>query len=460
MIINVKLPLVNLKKINGLQMGDSELQELDLNINWHPCSQMKDYEIFKPLIINKAYGCYLELSNGKRIIDAISSWWCKSLGHNNFELKQALISQINKFEHVIFANTTNKTIVDLSNKLISLMSNLNKVFYAGDGSCAVEIALKMSFQSRIISGQNSKNKFIALRNGYHGETIGAMSVSGIEIYRHHYSPLLFETIFVEPIYVCGTDDRNWTDVSSYWLKIQRSLEPYIETTTAIIVEPILQGAGGMRIYSKDFLSKLYAWAKKNNIHIIADEIMTGFGRTGKMLASEFVNIQPDFICLSKGLTSGWMPFSAVLTTDNMYQIFYDDYHTGKSFLHSHTYSGNALGASLALTTLNIILNNKLYDRANRIQKIMKTHMNDIAEQTGYIKNVRGIGGVVAADLISNNKRERKGYQVYKEAVRLGLLLRPLGDTIYWLPPLIVSEETLLEMKLITTQAILAVYENK
>lgn len=434
-------------------MNDKALLDLDEKLNWHPCSQMKDYATFKPLPVTRAYDSYLELSDGKKIIDAISSWWCKSLGHNHPLLKMALKEQLEKFEHVIFANTTNEIIVQLSQKLTALMPNLNKVFYAGDGSSAVEVALKMSLHTRVVCGETQRRTFIALKNGYHGETTAALSVSDLGIYRDAYTDILFNSIFIDPLYVSGSDDPKWNNASDYWPTIEEKLAPYRDTATAIVLEPIIQGAGGMLVYSQDFLTKIGAWAKQHQVHIIADEIMSGIGRTGAMLACEHAQIQPDFICLAKGLTSGWMPFSAVLTTNDIYQNFYDDYETGKAFLHSHTYSGNALGASLAIATLNIIETTQLCNQANKMQNVMRNYMETIADQTGLIKNIRGIGAVIAADLITNNKNKRLGYQVYQEAVKLGALLRPLGNTIYWVPPLTISDQTLLDLKEITLQAI-------
>lgn len=214
----------------------------------------------------------------------------------------------------------------------------------------------------------------------------------------------------------------------------------------------------MKIYSKDFLHRLSLWAKEHNIHLIADEIMTGIGRTGKMLASEHANIQPDFICLSKGLTSGYLPLSAVLTTDEIYMHFYDDYETGKSFLHSHTHSGNALAASVALATLKVIKQESLCQRANTLHNIMMQHLEEIAEQTGLLKNLRGIGAVVAADLIVPDQKTRWGYKVFQEGVKLGALIRPLGNTLYWFPPLNIEEETLSHLKDITQKALLATLE--
>ncbi len=433
-------------------MNADELQQLDQNLNWHPCAQMKDYETFKPLVIKSAYDSYIELSNGKKIIDAISSWWCKSLGHNHPLLKKAVLEQIEKFEHVLFAHTTHDTIVQLAQKLTSLSPNLNKVFYAGDGSSAVEIALKMSLHARVLQNQPHRSQFIALKNSYHGETSGALSVSDLTLYKQPYASMLFTPIFIEPAYVDNLDDPLWNDASAHWLKTEKILEQYANTTTAIIIEPIVQGAAGMKIYSADFLSRLASWAKHHAIHIIADEIMTGLGRTGKMLASEYAHIEADFVCLSKGLTSGWLPFSVVLTNDAIYQLFYDDYDRGKAFLHSHTYSGNALGASLALATLTIIETDNLCARARELQTILYAHMKEIADKTHLLHKVRAIGAIVAADFVWGHN-EKFNQLLAQRAVEMGALIRPIGNTLYWLPPLNISLQTLVDLKDITLQTL-------
>lgn len=436
-------------------MPITKLQEKSLKHIWYPCSQMKDYEEFRPLVIKAAKGSYIELADGKKLLDAISSWWCKSLGHNHPRLKKAIIDQIEKFEHVILANTTHELIVNLSQELATLMPKLSKVFYAGDGSCAIEIAMKMSLHSRYINGDVKRNRFITLKDSYHGETIGALSVSDIGLYKAPYNTMLFQPYIINMIpYVHSIYDPLWNDCSEKWDMLEKSLETYIDSTTALIVEPIVQGAGGMKIYSKDFLNRLAKWANKHNIHLIADEIMTGIGRTGKMLACQHAEIIPDFICLAKGLTSGWMPFSAVLTTDDIYNKFYDDFSSGKAFLHSHTYSGNALGVAVALETLNIIKEERLHTRD--INQIMLKNMCEIKDKTGRLKNVRGIGGIVAADLITNNKTPRLGYLIYQAAIKAGILLRPLGNTIYWLPPLNITDEEIEELKNKTMQVLLEI----
>ncbi|HLD95659.1 MAG TPA: adenosylmethionine--8-amino-7-oxononanoate transaminase, partial [Alphaproteobacteria bacterium] len=384
------------------------LQDLDLNYTWHPCSQMKDYKSFKPLVIKGAKGAYIELKNGQKLIDAISSWWCKSLGHNHPALKKALIEQLEKFEHVIFANTTHEVIASLSQDLANLIKGLTKVFYTGDGSCAVEVALKMSLHSRKIKKHQRRTKFLSLKNGYHGETVGALSVSDLGLYKKPYEDLLFESYFIEPLYVSGRFDENWQNANSHWQKVLPLLEKHKNTLTAIIVEPLIQGAGGMKIYSKDFLSKLFSFAKDYNIHIIADEIMTGLARTGKMVACEYIEQKPDFVCLSKGLTSGFMPFSCVLTTQEIYDTFYGDFSSNKAFLHSHTHSGNALGASVAKVTLEVIKQENLCARALELERIMTNYMKDIQEQTGLLKNIRSLGAVVAADLVNSRNSPRLG----------------------------------------------------
>jgi len=428
--------------------------ELDLQHVWHPCSQMKDYEIFPPLAVQKAIGSYLYLQDGRTIIDAISSWWCKALGHAHPRLKKALLQQIEKFEHVILANTTNETIVELSQLLAKLTKNLNKIFYASDGSCAVEIALKMSLHAQQIRGFPERREIIALQNGYHGETLGAMSVSDIGIYSQPYEALLFEAKIIKAIpYVSSRQDPLWHDCSAIWPDIEKQLNSWAKTAAAIIVEPIIQGAGGMRIYSQDFLRRLRVWSLQHEIYFIADEIMTGLGRTGLPLACQHADIEPDFLCLSKNLTGGWLPLSAVCTSTAIYELFYDDYANGKSFLHSHTFSGNALAASVAIECLKTLYDENIFQQAQALESKLFHLMQEVSERTGKLTHIRHIGGVVAADLIAE-PQQRAGFAVYQKAVELGALLRPLGNTLYWLPPLNVSDATLHELMQITEKSIL------
>lgn len=432
------------------------LLELDLQHVLHPCSQMKEYEWMKPLIINKAEGAYLQLDDGSKVIDAISSWWCKSFGHQHPRLKAAMLKQLDRFEHVIFANTTNDVIVDLTKKLIQLMPRLSHVYYAGDGSCAVEVAMKMSLHVRHVAGNRHRSRFIALSNGYHGETMGALSVSDLAHFKTPYQSVLFEVDFIQSIpYVTGVLDPLWHDCSEHWDAISAQLLPLAHTATAIIVEPIVQGAGGMRIYSPDFLRRLAAFAKEHGIHLIADEIMTGLGRTGKMLACEWASITPDILCLSKGLTSGWLPFSAVLFTDEINDHFYADHESGKSFLHSHTYSGHVLGAAVANEVLHLLREDNCMTRILALGEQMRELMTDIAEETGKLHHVRQLGAIVAADLVPSVQLKHR-YALFQEALKRGAFLRPLGQTVYWIPPFITNDATLFELQAITKAAIMAV----
>lgn len=430
--------------------------ERDLKYIWHPCSQMKDYRTFPPLIVNKARGSFIELENGLQIIDAISSWWCKSLGHNHPRLKKALYTQIERFEHVIFANSTHDVIVQLSEKLAALCKGLDKVFYASEGSSAVEIALKMALHAQKINGFSKRRQFTALENGYHGETFMALGLSDLGLYRKPYETQLIKPRFISNIpYVASREDPLWKDCSSYWPSIENQLEQQASSLAAIIVEPIIQGAGGMLLYSRDFLLRLRKWTQMHGIYLIADEIMTGLGRTGLALACEHAEIQPDFICLSKGLTSGWLAMSAVLTSTETFNIFYDDYSIEKNFLHSHTFSGNALAAAVALECLTILEDENIYAQVRLKENILKKLMEEVAAKTGKLINIRAIGAIVAADLIltARQKEQRIGYLIFQEAIKMGAWLRPLGNTIYWLPPLNIDLKTLKALKNITIRAI-------
>jgi len=436
-----------------------DLIQQDLRHIWHPCSQMKDYETFPPLQVEGAEGVYLQLADGRKLIDAISSWWCKSLGHGHPRIKAALKQQIDRFEHVILANTTNRNIVKLSSQLVELAGKNRKVSYASDGSCAVEMAVKMSLHSRKISGDMKRTQYMALQHGYHGETGLALALSDLGLYRNHYRELLIKPHFIQGIpYVSSCDDLSWSDASDCWPAIQAQLDPHAESLTAIIVEPILQGAGGMRVYSQDFLRRLQSWCRQHDVHVIADELMTGFGRTGTVLAGEHAALDADFICLGKGLTAGWLPLSAMLAKDEIYQLFYDDYDTGKAFMHSHTYTGNALAVAVALEVLDIMQDERIYPRVQALQPMLLRAFQEVAEKTKKLINIRSIGALVAADIRLENGAtadSRLGYNVYQQAVKLGALLRPLGNTLYWLPPLTISEADIHQLRDITIKAIQA-----
>lgn len=435
----------------------TSLIQRDLKHIWHPCSQMKDVEHFPPLVVSHAKGSYLYTDKGP-VIDAISSWWCKSLGHGHPAVIKAIQSQLNCFEHVIGAGTTHPTLVALAQKL-SEITHKQHVFFASDGASAIEIAIKLTLHAQQLKGHPDRQHFIALENGYHGETLGALGVSDLGLYKEPYRAfhLPCETLQNIP-YVSGVSDPLWGDASACWPKILKQLEPYKTTAAAIILEPIVQGAGGMRIYSADFLKRLNQFAKDHGIYLIADEIMTGLGRTGKWLACDYAEIEPDIICLSKGLTSGSLPLSCTLIDHSIYSLFYNDYEQGQSFLHSHTYSGNALAASAALATLVTMEAEGINQQACDLGTFMHRNFIEIARETGRLRNVRTIGAMVAAELNPHPTKSRVGHLIYQEAIRQGALLRPLGNTLYWLPPLTTDERTIVHLSEITLNSIERVYQ--
>ncbi len=420
--------------------------------NWHPCSQMKDYEQFPYLHIKSAKGSVLTLKNGHQVIDAISSWWCKSLGHGHTELKEALEDQVAKFEHVIFANTTSDLAIQFGEKITGLTKNLDKCFYAGDGSTAIEVALKLSLQYHQQTGGCDKYKFAYLKNSYHGESIFCYSTSDLDLYKNKFKPILSN--FTKNLkisdfhYLSGELSENNFPVEDNWLSIKKNLDKHKENLAGIIIEPIVQGAGGMLIYSADLLVKLRSWCSQNDVHLIADEIMTGLGRVGNTFACEYAGIEPDIMCLMKGLSAGWLPFSAILTTSSIYDAFYDDYASGKAFMHSNTFTGHPLGMAIASKALDIYQRENFFEVNKKRGLLLSKILKLVGEQTGALAHVRQIGMIAAADLVNSKNGQffdpklRMGHLIYQKAIEFGILIRPLGDTLYLLPPYNITDEEL------------------
>lgn len=427
----------------------------DQSVLWHPCSQMKDYETFKPISVVAAQGVNLILEDGSKVIDAISSWWCKNLGHGHPRLKAALLKQAEKFEHVLLVNTTNGLIMELSQRLISTTEHLTKICYASDGSSAVEIALKLVTHGRVNKGQHHKTQIASLTNAYHGETLFALAVSDLGLYRAPYESVLPKIQFIENIpYVASKEDPIWHCCAEQWTVIETQLNKLKDTLNAVIIEPIVQGAAGMLIYSQDFLARLSKWCRANDVYLIADEIMTGFGRTGHLYAYQHADAAPDIVCLGKGLTSGFLPMSAVMMTEEIYQLFYSDYELGRSFLHSHTHTGNALAAAVALENLHVFAEEGVLNQVQELEPLLFENMMMVKEKTKKLQNIRYIGSVVAADILTPCKTDRAGYAVYQAAVKAGAFLRPLGNTLYWIPPLNIKINEVKKLRDITIKAII------
>ena len=425
-------------------------QEEDLKYIWHPCSQMKDYEGFPPIIIDHAKGINLYDIEGKCYKDVVSSWWCNLLGHCNPRISNAIKKQLDTLEHVIFANFSHKTAITLCRKLVDVIpEGLCKFNFADNGSASVEMALKMSFQYHIQSGHPQKTRFMALKEAYHGETLAALAVGDCDLYTKLYKPLLLDVIRIDKpdCYRCPYCKHYKSCNAECFERTEKAFEQYGNETAAIIVEPLLQGSAGMKIYSPVYLKKLRKLCNEYNVHLIADEIATGFGRTGKMFAFDWAGVSPDIMCISKGLTGGYMPMSITITTQQIYDAFYSDYLEGKAFMHSHTYAGNPLGCSAAIEVLNILNDENIIGKANKKAPIFNNMIKEKFSKIPYVGDIRDIGLINAIELVKDTKTKesfdgklRLGYQIYKKALDKGVLLRPLGDVIYFNPPLVINEE--------------------
>lgn len=430
-------------------MEYNELVQKDLEYVWHPCSQMKDYETLPPIPVDRGEGIRLFDKNGKEYIDIVSSWWCNLLGHCNPDISAALKEQADRLEHVIFANFTHEGAVELCEELMKIIpEGLCKFNFSDNGSAAVECSLKMAFQYQYQTGKPGKKRFMCLSEGYHGETIGALSVGTMDLYAKIYQPMLMDTIRIEApdCYRCPYGSCRDCCSCECFEHAERAFEKYADETAAVIVEPLLQGSAGMRIYPALYLKKLRELCDRYDVLLIADEIATGFGRTGKMFAFDHAGVSPDIMCISKGLTGGYMPMAITVTTQDVYDAFYADYSEGKAFMHSHTYSGNPLGCACALAVQKVFRRDSILENAQLRAEYLNRKLN---ERLGSHKNmgeIRHIGLINAMELVKDpsskepfDSKLRTGYQIYKKAIDLGLLLRPLGDVLYFNPPLIINE---------------------
>lgn len=432
-------------------MNNKALANRDLAVLWHPCTQMKDHETLPLIPISKGQGVWLEDFDGNRYLDAISSWWVNLFGHSNPVINAALKEQLDTLEHVIFAGFTHEAGIRLAEKLVAMTPDgLNRCFFADNGSAAVEVALKMSFHYWRNHGKTQKTKFITLENSYHGETLGALAVGNVALYKDTYGPLLMDVITVPgPDCYARDPGESWKDYSTRRFTIMdQALQQHAESVCAVIVEPLVQCAGKMRMYDPVYLSLLRAACDKYQVHLIADEIAVGFGRTGTLFACEQASVMPDFMCLSKGLTGGYLPLSAVMTTHSVYQAFYDDYHKMNAFLHSHSYTGNALACRAGLATLEIFQQQNIIENNKKLAAIMAKTAARFNDHP-HVAEVRQTGMIVAIELVKNKRtrepypwQQRRGLSVYQYALAKGVLLRPLGDVIYFMPPYIITEEEL------------------
>jgi len=409
------------------------ISQRDRDVLWHPCTQMKDHETFPIIPIARGYGVYLEDFEGKRYIDAISSWWVNLFGHANSSINNKIKEQLDTLEHVILAGFTHEGIVRLSERLVALAPDgLSHCFYADNGSSAIEVALKMSYHAHKNNGAN-KALFVSLSNSYHGETLGALSIGDVALYKETYEPLLIRSVQT-PVPHNQSIEAAKIALEAF----ERLLKEKSDEIAALIVEPLVQGAGGMVMYHPYFLTHAKALCTEYGVHFIADEIMVGFGRTGSMFACEQAGITPDFLILSKGLTGGYLPLSVVMTTDTIYNTFYCDYDPYRSFLHSHSYTGNALACAAANATLDIFENQNVIE----VNKVLSSAMaKELLRFEGRpeVKEIRQCGMIGVIELHGFDPSIRIGVKLHRHCLALGVLIRPLGSIIYVMPPYVITQ---------------------
>ena len=409
---------------------------------WHPCTQMKQHEQLPIVPISHGQGVWLYDFEGQRYLDAISSWWVNLFGHANPRINAALHAQLEQLEHVMLAGFTHAPVVELSERLSRLApGKLGHCFYASDGASAIEIALKMSFHYWRNSGQAQKTGFISVANAYHGETLGALSVTDVALFKDTYAPLLRHSHQTP-----SPDGRlaaPGESAEDYALRCAEALAQYLAqhhtTTAALIVEPLVQCAGGMAMHHPIYLKRARELCDQFDVHLIADEIAVGFGRSGTLFACEQADIAPDFLCLSKGLTGGYLPLSVVLTHDAIYQAFYHD-EIARGFLHSHSYTGNPLACRAALATLDIFEQDQVI-AANRTKAERFTEMMLPLREHPRVRHFRQTGMIWAFDVVDAKPGFSQNF--YQAALQRGLLLRPIGNTVYFMPPYVIEMEEML-----------------
>ncbi len=438
-----------------------ELIEKDKKYIWHPDTQMKQYETESPIVIEKGKGIYVWDTDGNKYIDAIASWWVNTLGHSNERLNKALCRQLESIEHVLLGGFSHVPAIELAEELINITApELTRVFYSDNGSTATEVALKMAFQYWQQQGKTKKTKFVALESSYHGDTLGAVSVGGVDVFYKIFKPLLFDIFQAKSPYCyrCPEGLNNETCSCECADSVEKIFEAHSEEIAAIIIEPLVQGACGMRMHPPKYLKKVRQLCDKYDILLIHDEVAVGFGRTGKMFAYEHAGIVPDLLCLAKGITAGYLPLAVTITTEKIYQGFYDD-SIYKAFFHGHSFTGNPLAASVAVENLKIFKEEKIIESLQPKIKFISEKIKKFNDLK-HVGDIRQTGMIVALELVEDKETKKEfssnlkiGKKIYDEALKLGAILRPLGDTIYFIPPYVITEDEIEQLINIAYKAI-------
>jgi adenosylmethionine-8-amino-7-oxononanoate aminotransferase len=417
---------------------NSTLLARSLRAVWHPCTQMKVHEQLPLVPVSRGKGVWLYDFEGGRYLDAVSSWWVNLFGHANPRINAALIDQLGRLEHVILAGFTHEPVVELSERLSILAPpGLGHCFFGSDGASATEIALKMSFHFWRNSDNSAKTEFISLARSYHGETLGALSVTDVALFKDTYAPLLRQSTQVPSpdARLAPPGVTSEQHARSCAAALEHHLASTHDRTAALIVEPLVQGASGMGMYHASYLRRARELCTQYGVHLIADEIMTGFGRTGTLFGCEQAGITPDFMCLSKGITGGYLPLSVVMTTDAVYAAFYTD-DVSRGFLHSHSYTGNALACRAALATLDIFEEDGVI-AANLAKATRFSVLAQALAADPRVENFRNAGMIWAFDVATENPRFAREF--YQRALEREVLLRPIGRTVYFMPPYVIED---------------------
>jgi adenosylmethionine-8-amino-7-oxononanoate aminotransferase len=421
------------------------LIDRDRAVLWHPYTQMKTQR--PPLPIVRGEGVYLYTEDGRRLLDGISSWWVNIHGHSHPRINQAIADQAERLEHVIFAGATHQPAVDLAERLVGVLpSGLTRVFYSDNGSTAVEVAVKLAVQFWGNQGR-TRQRIVTLHHAYHGDTAGAMSVSEDSVFTRPFAPLMFPVDRVHPPYcyrcpVGLTRDRCHIDCLG---ELEQLLGARGHEIAAVLVEPMLQGAGGMIMWPAEFLAGVRRLCRQHDVLMIADEVLTGFGRTGRLFACEHASVTPDIICLSKALTAGYLPLAVTAVTDAVYEAFLGDDHS-RTFFHGHSFTANPLACAAAIASFDLLRENDGVSRVTRLEAQLKAGLSPLS-RLPIVGDVRVLGGVAALELVSNKDRKDAGGYLDGIGPRLsaaflerGLLLRPLGHVLYVMPPYVITDD--------------------
>lgn len=437
---------------------NKHLEESDRKFIWHPFTQMKDWIAERPIVITEGRDCFLKDIYGNWYLDGVSSLWVNIHGHRKKEIDDAIKEQLDHIAHTTMLGLSNAPAIKLAERLVLLItsslstqhSSLDKVFYSDNGSTAVEVALKMAFQYWIHNGVKGKTSFLSLKNGYHGDTLGAVSVGGVDIFHSVFGPLLFKTFRAPSPYCYRCElDRSYPDCKLGCLeKMEEILSKHSAEIAAVIIEPLVQAAGGMIVSPDGYLRGVRELCSKYNVLMIADEVATGFGRTGMMFACEHEGVVPDIICLSKGITGGYLPLAVTIATDEIYNTFLGEFKDLKTFFHGHSYTGNPLGCAAALACLDIFEKEKIVETLKPKIEMLESFLNDVSG-LGHVGNVRNKGMMAGIELVKDKStkepypwEEKMGWRVCYYAREHGVIIRPLGNVIVIMPPLSISLENL------------------